>query len=184
MKKILSFDQSATASGWSYWEGDEPQEWGVINPHPKGCKGGQRLTSLRKQFWDLINKFSPDLVLIENPVGGEEDNRGGGPENNWLTMQILCQVQGILLQVIDEIGLPVEIISPSSWQATCGIHARERKVRKEGAKTFVEVKYGLFNEEQDVYDSICICFHYLSGGKEPPFVPRTSGRPDYERSAF
>lgn len=40
MKKILSFDQSATASGWSYWEGDEPQEWGVINPYPKGCKGG------------------------------------------------------------------------------------------------------------------------------------------------
>lgn len=147
MKKILSFDQSATQTGWSYWEGDKPLEWGVINPHPKNCKGGQRLTSLREQFWALINNYEPEMVLIENPVGGEEDNRGGGPENNWLTMQTLCQVQGVLLQVIDELGLPVEIISPSSWQATCGIHANERKVRKDGAKAFVEEKYGVSGEE-------------------------------------
>lgn len=98
-------------------------------------------------------------------------------------MQTLCQVQGVLLQLIDEFGLPVEIISPQCWQATCGIHARYRKERKEGAEAFVLEKYGI-EGEQDIYDSICICFHYLSGGKELPFVPRTSGRPDYERSAF
>lgn len=182
MKKILSFDQSANASGWSYWEDDKPVAWGVVFPNPKTCKGGQRLTSLRSQFEDLILGYMPDLVLIENPVGGQEDKRDG-PEHNWLTMQTLCQVQGVLLQLIDECGLPVEIISPSSWQATCGIHARDRKSRKAGAEAFVLEKYNI-EGEQDIYDSICICFHYLSGGKEQTFVPRTAGRPNYERSAF
>lgn len=98
-------------------------------------------------------------------------------------MQTLCQVQGVLLQVIDECGLPVEIVSPSSWQATCGIHAKYREQRKAGACAFVQDRYGI-TDVQDVYDSICICFHYLSGGKEQKFVPRNSGRPNYERSAF
>lgn len=96
MKKILSFDQSANQTGWSYWEDDKPVEWGIICPKPKNIKEGKRLTSLRGQFKDLILKYSPNIVLIENPVGGQEDQRDG-PENNWLTMQTLCQVQGVLL---------------------------------------------------------------------------------------
>lgn len=181
---LLSFDQAANATGWSFWRGKTPVEFGVINPKPKGIKGGARLTSLRDQFMELICRLNPELVLIENPVGGEEDNRGGGPEHNWATMQILCQVQGVLLQVIDEVSLPVEIISPSSWQNTCGIHARDRKSRKAGAVEFVHEVYGVKDVEQDVYDSICIGHHYLSGGTEPAFVPRKSGRPNFERSAI
>ncbi len=183
MRKILSFDQSANASGWSYWEDDKPVAWGVINPIPKKLRGGERLMSLRGQFEDLLLQYNPDIVLIENPVGGQEDKNKDGPEYNWLTMQTLCQVQGVLLELIAECGKPVEIISPSSWQATCGIHARDRATRKAGAETFVTTKYGIVGE-QDIYDSICICFHYISGGKEQPFVPRNSGRPNYERSAF
>lgn len=47
MKKILSFDQSANASGWSYWEDDKPVSWGVIFPNPRSARGGERLTSIR-----------------------------------------------------------------------------------------------------------------------------------------
>lgn len=183
MRKILSFDQSANASGWSYWEDDKPVAWGVVYPKPLNCKGGERLTSLRSQFEDLLLNYQPDMVLIENPVGGREDRKSDdGPERNWMTMQILCQVQGVLLQLIDECGMPVQIISPSSWQDTCGIHAVYRKDRKAGAEAFVLEKYGI-EGEQDVYDSICICFHYLNGGKEQKFAPY-KGRPNYERSAF
>ena len=100
------------------------------------------------------------MILIENPVGGEEDKRSG-PENNWKTMQTLCQVQGVLLELIAEKKKDVEIISPSSWQYTCGIHKRSRVERKEGARQFVESYYGLKNVIQDVCDSICIAHHYL-----------------------
>ena len=111
--KILSFDQAANVSGWSYWEDEVPVKWGTVEPSPKTLRGGQRLHSLRKQFEDLIKEFNPDMILIENPVGGEEDKRGG-PENNWKTMQTLCQVQGVLLEVIAAHRKKVEIISPSS----------------------------------------------------------------------
>lgn len=100
------------------------------------------------------------MILIENPVGGEEDKRGG-PENNWKTMQTLCQVQGVLLEVIAAHRKKVEIISPSSWQNTCGIHKRSRDERKAGARKFVENYYGLFDVIQDVVDSICIGYHYI-----------------------
>ena len=166
MNKLLSFDQAANVSGWSYWEDKTPKEWGIITPIPKALKGGARLSSLRKQFKELIDKYKPDMVLIENPVGGEEDKQKG-PENNWLTMQTLCQVQGVLLEVINECGKPVEIISPSSWQFTCNIHARDRDARKNGARRFVQNRYNLTEAQvvQDVCDSLCIAFHYLEGGK-------------------
>lgn len=158
--KILSLDQAAKVSGWSFWENDKPVEWGIIEPTPKNLKDGARLYSLRKKFSELIDKYSPELILIENPVGGEEDKKSGA-ENNWKTMQVLCQVQGVLIELITEKRKPVEIVSPSSWQNTCSIHRRDREGRKAGAKAFVEKTYGLRDVPQDIYDSICIAHHYL-----------------------
>lgn len=166
---FLAFDQAARISGWSYWEDGLPRKWGTIES-PGKYSGGQRLHYLREKFKAKIEEFNPDMILIENPVGGEED-KYSGPENNWKTMQTLCQVQGVLLEVIHECGKEVEIISPSSWQNTCGIHKRNRTERKEGACRFVQSTYGLSDIIQDIVDSICIGYHYV----------RVNG---LERSAF
>jgi Holliday junction resolvasome RuvABC endonuclease subunit len=162
--KFLSIDQAATASGWSYWEDGKPIKWGVVYPSPKNAKDGTRLTSLRKQFTALIDEYSPEVVIIENPVGGQEDK--AGPEQNWKTMQVLCQVQGILIQIIHEKNKEIDIVSPSSWQFTCGIHKRARQQRKDGAKDFVEKQYKLTDVPQDVCDSLCIGYHYIEINKK------------------
>lgn len=88
-KRILSIDQAANVSGWSYWENDKPVKWGTISPTPASAKEGRRLASLREKFDKLIDEVNPNFILIENPVGGEED-KTSGPENNWKTMQTLC----------------------------------------------------------------------------------------------
>lgn len=161
---ILSFDQAAKVSGWSYWEDNKPIEWGIIEPSPKSAKGGVRLSSLRRQFKKLITHFDPDMILIENPVGGEED---GGPASNWKTMQVLCQVQGVLLELINECDKPVEIVSPSSWQYTCGIHRRDRAGRKAGARQFIRDYYHIEQPIiQDAVDSMCIAHHYVESNNE------------------
>lgn len=162
--KILSIDQAARVSGWSFWENDKPIEWGVVEPSPKNLKDGKRLTSIRKKFAELIDKYSPELVIIEDPVGGEEDKRSGA-ENNWKTMQVLCQVQGMLMQLVDEKKKDLVIVSPSSWQNTCGIHKRDRNSRKAGAKAFAEKAYKLVDVPQDICDSICIAYHYIEQNK-------------------
>lgn len=164
--KMLSIDQAARLSGWSYWENGKPIEWGIIEPSPKNAKDGARLTSLRKQFAALIDKYSPTLIVIEDPVGGEEDKKSTGPENNWKTMQVLCQVQGMLIQLIHEKGKKIDIVSPSSWQFTCGIHKRAREQRKDGARSFVEKAYNLVDVSQDVCDSMCIGYHYIESNKQ------------------
>jgi len=163
--KILSIDNAANASGWSYWEDEKPIVWGVIYPNPKSAKDGARLTSLRKQFSLLIDEHNPDIVLIESPVGDD------GPESNWRTMSVLFEVFGILRQLIDEKGKKISIISVSSWQNACGIHKRDRIGRKAGAVTFVERTYGLKDLEQDIIDSICLGHYFIVSTKR-------------ERSAF
>lgn len=162
--KILSIDQAARLSGWSYWENNKPIEWGVVEPSPKTLKDGARLTALRKQFAALIDKYSPELIIIEDPVGGEEDKKSGA-ENNWKTMQVLCQVQGMLIQLIHEKGKKIAIVSPSSWQFTCGIHKRSRTERKDGALAFVAKAYNLSDIPQDICDSICIAYHHIESNK-------------------
>ena len=121
--------------------------------------GGQRLKSLYDQFIELIQKYNPDMVLIETPVGGDEDHKGA--KSNWTTMNILSQVQGVLLLAIETCKKPVEMVSPSAWQFTTRIHKRDRTSRKIGAREFVEKNYKITNVIQDVCDSICIGYHYI-----------------------
>lgn len=154
--KMLTIDQAANASGWSIWNDNKLVEYGVVYPHPKSLRGGKRLSSLRIQFGELIERFQPTLVVIEDPVGDE-----GGATSNWKTMQTLCQVQGMLLELIASKGREVEIMSPSTWQNLCGIHRRERNARKTGAVKYVLDTFGLTGVEQDAIDAICIGSAYL-----------------------
>ena len=169
MSKILAFDQAANITGWSLWEDGKPIKWGIITPQPKNLKEGKRLSSLRTQFSTVIHESGASTVLLEDPVGSQE-NSYKRPENNWKTVQILSQVQGVLLQLIDEYNKKAVIVSPSTWQNTCGIHKRDRESRKAGAVEFIKKTYNI-NAEQDVIDSLCIAHHYLTKEK-------------YERSAF
>lgn len=167
MSKVLAIDQAANLSGYSIWENEKPIAWGVISPKPKNLREGARLTSLRKQFKELIQQYNPQVVVIEDPVGGTEDK--GGSSANWKTMQILCQVQGMLIQLIHELNKDLDIVSPSSWQYTCGIHARDRVKRKMGSKNFVKKHYDLAEEDginQDICDSFCIAYHYFNKQEE------------------
>lgn len=159
-KNALCFDQAARLSGWAYFENEKPIEWGTIEPIPKAATGGERLRSLRRQFGALIKKYNPEIVVIENPVGGDED-KNNGPTANWQTLVTLAQVQGVLLEVIAEHEKPVEIVSPSSWVFTCRIHKRSRAERKIGAREFVSKEYKIDNVIQDVCDAVCIGYHFF-----------------------
>lgn len=69
-------------------------------------------------------------------------------------------MQGVLLELIASKKKKVDIISPSSWQDTCGIHKRSRDERKAGAQKFVKNQYHI-DVIQDICDSICIAYHYI-----------------------
>lgn len=156
--QVLSIDQAANLSGWAFWDNDKLMTHGVIKPIPQSSRGGRRLASLRSQFSKLIDTHHPDVVVIEDPVGGDED--GIGSKNNWKTMQVLCQVQGILEELIYEKGKQIEIVSPSSWQNTLGIHRRARSERKAGAAKYILDTYSI-TPSQDEIDAICIGAHYI-----------------------
>jgi hypothetical protein len=105
------------------------------------------------------------LAVIENPAGGQEDS-DRGPDKNWLTLFTLAEVHGVARNILQKHKIPYEIVSPSTWQAVLGIHKRDRYSRKEGAKKYVEKKYGLVNKEQDIYDAICLYDCYVEQNRE------------------
>lgn len=147
---LLAIDQAANQSGWAFFENKVPTKYGVINPVPAKCKGGQRLNSIRTQFEDLIKELKPSMIVIEEPFGDDSDERGK------LTARVLSEVKGVLSELAYSLGVELKVLPAASWVFITGIHKRDRDSRKEGARLFCENTYSITNQEQDVYDAICI----------------------------
>lgn len=158
--RTLCIDQAARLSGFAVFEDNKLIEWGTVEPRPKSLTGGPRLKYIYEKFEEIVDRVKPDQMVIEDPVGGQEDNRG--PKANWKTMFVLANVYGVLELLAAIKGVPIDSVSPSSWQYTCGIHKRDRSSRKAGAEAFVEKQYGVAGTAQDIYDAICIGHHYLN----------------------
>lgn len=158
MEKLLSFDQAANLTGWSYWEDRKPVEWGVITPQPKSAKGGQRLNSLYSQYKDLVKKYKPNTIVCEPPIGDDDDGKGHK------TLFVLSQVMGLLEMIAAESLIPLELMPAARWQFNCGIHKRDRASRKQGAKDFIAKEYRISPDEisQDEADSLCIAHSFYT----------------------
>lgn len=157
IKRLLSFDQAANLTGWSYWEDEKPKEWGVITPLPKSAKGGQRLNSLYGQYSALVAKYKPEIIVCEPPIGDDDDGKGHK------TLFVLSQVMGLIQMISAKTLTTLELMPAARWQFNCGIHKRDRAERKAGAKAFIEKTYHIPQEEisQDEVDSLCIAHSYF-----------------------
>ena len=151
--KILALDQSTRVTGWAVFADDVLQEYGKFDAENAGADIGKRLTYIREKVKALIDKHNIEKILIEeiqlqNTVG-----------NNVVTYKKLAYVQAILIQMLDELKLPYEIIASSSWKSTLGIKGRARAEQKKNAQIYVNTVYGI-KATQDECDSICIGTHY------------------------
>ena len=151
--KVLALDQSTRVTGWAVFADDALQEYGKFDAENAGTDIGKRLTYIKSKVKTLIDKYNIQKVLIEeiqlqNTVG-----------NNVVTYKKLAYVQAVLIQMLDELKLPYEVIASSSWKSTLGIKGRARAEQKKNAQIYVNTIYGI-KATQDECDAICIGTHY------------------------
>ena len=158
-KIVLACDQALRMSGYCIFEDGKPMIWDTITPIPKSADVPTALKSIRRQFREVIKKHKPDTVILEIPMGGDEN-----PVDNHKTAFTLAQVYGVLQELCAEELVDIEAIYASEWQKICGIHKRDRASRKAGAVDFVKRKYGI-TAPQDCVDAICIGYSWLEMNK-------------------
>ena len=160
--KVLALDQSTRVTGWAVFADGAPQEYGKFDAENAGADIGKRLTYIREKVKALIDKYEIQKILIEeiqlqNTVG-----------NNVVTYKKLAYVQAVLIQMLDELKLPYEVIASSSWKSTLGIKGRARAEQKKNAQIYVNTIYGI-KATQDECDAICIGTHYSKKPSEEGF---------------
>ena len=152
--RILALDQSTRVTGWAVFADDALQEYGKFDAENAGADIGKRLTYIRTKIWSLIEKYDIEKIVIEeiqlqNTVG-----------NNVVTYKKLAYVQAVIIQLLDEINMPYEIVASSSWKSTLGIKGRARAEQKKNAQIYVNTIYNI-KATQDECDAICIGTHMI-----------------------
>lgn len=156
--KILALDQSTRITGWAVFADGALQEYGKFDAENAGADIGKRLTYIKDKVKALIEKHNIQKVLIEeiqlqNTVG-----------NNVVTYKKLAYVQAVLIQMLDELKLPYEVIASSSWKSTLSIKGRARAEQKKNAQEFITKTYNI-KVIQDIADAICIGLAFLQNEK-------------------
>jgi len=69
MAKILAFDVAGEATGWSYAEGRTLKAYGKHISNIRKPKG-ERLYAFYVYIGSLLEKYTPDIILVERPYIG------------------------------------------------------------------------------------------------------------------
>lgn len=113
-----------------------------------------RLTFIKKQVAELIEKNQIDFVCLE------DIQLQSSVGNNVSTFKTLAYVQAVIIEFLNEKGIPYEVISSSSWKSTLSIKGKDRPAQKKAAVEYVVSKYDI-KPTQDEVDAICIGTHYI-----------------------
>ena len=129
---LLSLDTSSTKTGWAIFGNGIYEESGVLDwSHVKETE--DRLLIMYIDIIQLINKYEPDILVIE------KDIVGSGKRQNMSTINTLVKLIGgiwaycVQLNMDTPMNLPTgEFIifyveyTPSEWRSLVGINARKR----------------------------------------------------------
>lgn len=152
MSNLLALDQSSRITGWSVFENAKLFDYGKFEFTDNDMS--QRLLNIKTKVKELIQQYDINEVIFEDIQ--MQDNVA----NNVQTFKVLAQVQGMLLTLFAEMGIPYSIVLASQWKSTLGIKGRTRAEQKRNAQQYIIYKYGV-KPTQDEADSICIGEHSI-----------------------
>lgn len=161
---LLAIDQSTRRVGYSIYENENLVQFGSFEPEYK-LNTDKRIAEIRLWLKNAIKTIGNiDLILLEDiqlqtRINGSNKyftNQG----NNVLTFKVLAQLQGVLINLCNELSLSYEIVSSSTWKSAIGITSSLRDNQKREAIEFVEEKYGLYADEDEA-DAVCMGYYRI-----------------------
>jgi len=92
-----------------------------------------------------INEHKPDFIVFEDTQF----------QKSYKTYQELSQMQGVLMNVLFDLDIGFEIVSPGTWRSYSKIKGRKRIEQKANTIQMIKDKYNLELSE-DICDAIGI----------------------------
>lgn len=177
--KIISFDQSSTATGYAIFNNGKLVDYGLIKP--KSSKRVKEVeiksephlititmpeeqhntTLLRISYIcdvakELIKKTKPHKIYFEEIYMGR--GKFGYSQNNISGFRSLSRLQGQLSRICWELKVPYEIVLESQWISFYGKYSKDikRTERKNDTMKKINSLYGLSISKDDISDAIAM----------------------------
>lgn len=168
---LLSLDTSSTKTGWAIFGNGIYKESGVLDwSHIKDTE--DRLIIMYIDIIQLINKYEPDILVIE------KDIVGSGKRQNMSTINTLVKLIGGVWAYCVQLNMDTPMnfqtgefnvyyveYTPSEWRSLVGITARKRDDCKAASIKRIKDIYNL-NVDDNEADAINIGQAYINEWSE------------------
>lgn len=145
--KLLALDQSSRTSGYAIFTNENLTDYGYFSFTNSDL--GKRLERIREKIKTLVVENKIDKVILEDI---QLENTVG---NNVVTYKALAEVIGVITELLTEMNIKYDLISPNVWRKQLSIMGYRRSECKAKAQKYIKAHYGIESTE-DVCDAICI----------------------------
>ena len=126
--RVLALDQATYNTGWSVFDGNNLVRYGVYNSSSEDEV--KRFNDVKVWLTCMIENWKPDIVAIE----GIQYQQNFGVT----TFQTLARLQGVLLDLCYELGIPCKVCPTNTWRAHCGVKGKQRNDKKRSMQLLVK----------------------------------------------
>ena len=145
--RVLALDQATNVTAWCLWDNGAPSKFGLIDLHLEKAIE-LRMEEMCQYVRYLIYHYSPSLLAIEDVSFQRDPN----------ALINLARLQGRIIQIAYDFGIPVVFYKPSAWRSAVGIQTGKgikREQLKQAAMELIEQQYGV-KVVDDIAEAICI----------------------------
>lgn len=145
--KIIAIDQASINTAYSVWSDSKLIRYNMLIADKK-IKSHARIRQMSIKIAEMIESEKPDFVIFEDC-----QLQAG----NAATFQVLCQLQGMIMSKLYDMGLSFGIVRPSVWKSYLGVAKGKRDVQKANTIKKIEEMYSLdLADNDDIADAIGI----------------------------
>ena len=152
----MALDQSSKITGYSIFDNDKLVKCGIFSTTAE--EDTARFIEIKQWFVSMLTIWRPDHVGIE---GIQFQEKSGERAMGVTVFQTLARLQGILMLICAEQGIPLEVCTSNTWRHTCGVKGKSRADKKKSAQLLVKQWYGVTVSEDEA-DAIGLGRHLSS----------------------
>lgn len=143
---VLALDAATNTSGYSVFEDGVLIDHGIFRTNSSLNATG-RINQAKKIMIEMINKYNPNLVGVENVQFQIH--------NNVELYRVLANLQGVIADTCYEMNVPFSLAYSTEWRKYCGIGGKDRAEKKLAAQAKVKMWYDISCGDDEA-DAICL----------------------------
>ena len=155
--RVMAFDQSSRANGWSVFDDDILRGYGVYVSTKNTPL--ERIVDVCDWMLNMIRTWKPDQVGFEETQYNPQDGMGHD------VFKLLSQVMGAAMLNAAREHVKVETVLIPTWRHHCGVKGNKRPDQKRSAQLLVKKWYDI-SVTDDESDAICMGKYYSDKYRE------------------